>query len=366
MMNLYRLMIALFITVALAPRSYASGEIAKLKVRDTVKYDRVYTLETTMLGYIGSDGKRNPTLKASKGEIVRVNIVNAELMTHDIVLEKGKAKSKVLVEKGDTSSIVFKATVNDIYFCSIPGHRAAGMVGKIEVVEGPIKKEVLTAGILPKKGGKALNLNFEAGTLQDWTATGDAFAVVSDVNSIYEKDQHPAPGGKYFISSGGTKNYKKTGTLTSVPFTVTQPFASFKISGGALQDTRVEIVQADNDKVIYQITGSGRSNLQPVIVELKEQLNKEIFIRIVDKETGVSQIPYIGDDRFAHINFDDFGFYAARPGFPNELKQSDIIILPPLDPVINSGLSGIEAAKAMTFAKNGFSVKLAAAEPDVI
>lgn len=369
MMNLYRLMITLLIAVIfLTPKSYASEKIAKHKLRDTVKYDRQYTLETTMLGYIGSDGKRNPTLKASKGELVRIKIVNVELMTHDIALEKKAIKSKVLVEKGDTSSIVFRATANDIYFCSIPGHRAAGMVGKIEVVQGPIKKAASVAGILPKKAGKVLNLNFETGTLKDWKATGDAFVsplVGQDASSIYEKDQHPGLTGKYFVSSGGTKSYKKTGTLTSVPFTVTHPFAAFKVSGGALQDTRVEIVRADNNKVIFQITGSGRSNLQPVVVDLKGQLNKQIFIRIIDKETGVSQIPYIGDDKFSHINFDDFEFYAGRPNFPNELVPSDIIILPPLDPVINAGLSGEKAAAAMT-PKKGFTVKLAAAEPDVV
>ncbi|HMI04512.1 MAG TPA: PVC-type heme-binding CxxCH protein [Pedobacter sp.] len=368
MMNLYRLMITLLIAVVLTPKSYASGEITKHKLRDTVKYDRQYTLETTMLGYIGSDGKRNPTLKASKGELVRIKIVNAELMTHDIALEKKAIKSKVLVEKGDTSSIVFRATANDIYYCSIPGHRAAGMVGKIEVVQGPIKKAATIAGILPKKAGKVLNLSFENGTLKDWKATGDAFAsplVGADASSIYENDQRPGLTGKYFISSGGTKNYKKTGTLISVPFTVTHPFASFKVSGGALQDTRVEIVRADNNKVIFQITGSGRSNLQPVVVDLKGQLNKQIFIRIIDKETGISQIPYIGDDKFSHINFDDFEFYAKRPNFPNELKPSDIIILPPLDPVINAGLSGEKAAVAMT-PKKGFTVKLAAAEPDIV
>ncbi|RZM20683.1 MAG: hypothetical protein EOO88_35480 [Pedobacter sp.] len=289
-------------------------------------------------------------------------------MTHDIAIEKAGVKSKTLVEKGDTSSVVFRADKNDVYFCSIPGHRAAGMVGKIEVTEGAVKKEVVIAGILPKKGAKILNLNFEKGTIEDWTATGDAFTsplVGADITSVYEKDVKTGNSSTYFISSGGTKNYKRTGTLTSVPFIVTQPFASFKVSGGALQDTRVEIVQADNNKVFYQITGAGRATLQPVVVDLKELMNKEIFIRLVDNETGISQIPYIGDDIWGHINFDDFLFYATRPAFANELKKEDIIILPPLDPVVNSGLSGPKAAEAMT-TKAGFTVKLAAAEPDVI
>ncbi|MEO6685966.1 MAG: PVC-type heme-binding CxxCH protein, partial [Dyadobacter sp.] len=156
-----------------------------------------------------------------------------------------------------------------------------------------------------------------------------------------------------------------TGTLTSVPFKVTQPFVAFRVSGGALQDTRVELVLAGTDSVIFHITGQGRATLQPAVVDLQAYQNKEIFIRIIDNETGISQIPYIPNDKWAHINFDEFLFYPSRPDFSNELKQKDIIILPPLDPVLNAGLSGIEAAKAMTLPK-GFKITLAAAEPDII
>ncbi len=338
------------------------------KTAKAKEYDRDYTLQATMLGYFGTDGTRNPVLKAQNGETVRITIVNGETMTHDIALEKLGIKSKVLVEKGSTTSIVFTALQSDTYFCTIPGHRQAGMVGKFEVVEGPITDGNTIAGLKPKKGGKELNLNFEMGTLQDWTASGEAFKdalIAADPSPLHEKDAKIGFSGKYFLTSGGTKFYKKTGTLTSVPFTVTHPFAAFKVSGGALHDTRIELVRADNEEVIFQITGSGRATLQPVVVDLAPHLNKEIFIRIIDKETGISQIPYIGDDTWAHINFDDFLFYATRPDFPNELKKSDIIILPPLDPIVHAGLSAQEAAKSMT-AKNGFSVTLAASEPDIV
>ncbi|GEO04213.1 hypothetical protein AAE02nite_18770 [Adhaeribacter aerolatus] len=368
-MILPRLFILMLLSALLHSSAYSAlpkSSVAKGKV--AARYDRDYTLQATILGYFGADGKRNPVLQARKGETVRIKIVNGEAMTHDIVLEKLGLKSRVLVEKGDTASIVFKAAQSDIYFCSIPGHRQAGMVGKFEVVEGAITKEVTVAGQAVKKNGKVLNLNFEKGNLQDWTAAGDAFTqplISQDPSPVHEKDMNINKSGKYFVTSGGTKNYKQTGTLTSVPFTVTQPFAAFKVSGGALQDTRVELVRADNNEVFFQITGTGRATLQPVVVDLTPVLNKEIFIRLVDNETGISTIPYIGDDRWAHINFDDFQFYPTRPTFTNELKPSDIIILPPLDPVVHSGLSGAEAAKSMT-TKNGFSVKLAASEPEII
>ncbi|MHA8059871.1 PVC-type heme-binding CxxCH protein [Aquirufa beregesia] len=334
---------------------------------DSSKVDFDYTLEATMLGYFSKDGTRNPTLKANKGKKVRITIVNGEQMTHDISMEKLGIKSSTILDKGSSTSIVFIAQSNDTYFCSIPGHRAAGMVGKFEVVEGAISNE-LVKGIHPSKNGKPLNLNFETGNLEDWKAEGDAFAnpiFNQDPSPVHDKTMKIGPEGSHFISSGGTKNYALTGTLTSVPFKITQPFASFWVSGGALQDTRVELVLAKSKKVIFRSTGQGRATLQPVVANVKPYLQQEIFIRIIDNETGITPIPYVAHDKLAHINFDNFQFHALRPNYPNELHQKDIIVLPPLDPVLNAGLSGLKAAEAMTLPK-GFKINLAAAEPDIV
>src|SRR5690606_29150764 len=148
--------------------------------------------------------------------------------------------------------------------------------------------------------------------------------------------------------TGGTKNYKATGRLVSVPFKVTHPFASFRVSGGALEDTRVELLDAASNQPFFSITGSGRLPLQPVVADLSPYLGKEIRVRIIDNETGISTIPYIKDDQSAHLNFDDFLFHSTRPVFDNELKKEDIITLPPLDVIRHAGLSGTEAARSMT------------------
>lgn len=346
---------------------FQNGNAQQSAKSDTSRFDRDYTLEASMVGYFSPDGARNPTLKANKGDRVRIKITNAELMTHDIALEKMAIKSKTILEKGMSTTLIFTADKSDTYYCSVPGHRAAGMVGSFEVVEGVISTAVMQ-GLVPQKDGQPLNLNFEVGSLKDWTATGTAFtnALISeDPSPVHEKEMKIGFEGKYFLSSGGTVNAKSTGTLTSVPFKVTQPFAAFKVSGGALEDTRVELLLAGTNEIIFHITGQGRANLQPVVVDLQRYLNKDIYIKIIDNETGISQIPYIAHDKWAHINFDEFLFYPTRPEFPNELKQKDIIILPPLDPVLNAGLSGVEAAKAMTPPK-GFKIMLAAAEPDII
>ncbi|REA57391.1 dehydrogenase [Dyadobacter luteus] len=347
--------------------SIAHAQKSKTAKADTAKFDRDYALEATMLGFFAKDGARNPTLKANKGDRVRITITNGELMTHDIAMEKMGVKSKVILEKGTSTSLVFTADQTDTYYCSVPGHRIAGMVGSFEVVKGSISETMVT-GYLPVQNGKVLNLDLEKGNTADWTATGEAFkdAIYStDPSSVHEKDMHIGFQGQHFLSSGGTTNAKLTGQIQSAPFTVTHPFAAFRVSGGALQDTRVELVGAEKQEVLFHITGQGRATLQPVVVDLANYQGKQIFIRIIDNETGISQIPYIPHDKWAHINFDDFRFYYTRPEFPNELKQQDIIILPPLDLVLNAGLSGKDAAKAMT-PPPGFKVTLAVAEPDIV
>ena len=359
--------IVLIASVTNGCRSKDQNKTADLEtVGDTTQIDRDYALEATMLGYFAQDGTRNPTLRANKGDRVRITITNGEVMTHDISMEKLGIKSGTLLEKGSSTSISFTATSDDTYFCTVPGHRAAGMVGRFEIVEGSISVPTIV-GIVPKKDGKPLNLGFERGTLSDWKASGEAFKepLFTGPSTLYETDAKIGFDGDYFLSSGGTTNFKLKGTLTSVPFEVTHPFASFLVSGGALADTRIELVSEKSKEVLFKSSGQGRTTMQPVVVDLKEYLNQNIFIRIVDNETGISPISYIGDDKMAHISFDDFRFYPSRPNFSNELSQEDIIVMPPLDPVLHSGLSGTEAAKVMTLPE-GFKITLAAAEPDVV
>lgn len=324
-----------------------------------------FELEASMLGYFAKDGTRNPTLKAQKGQKVQISITNAETMTHDISMERAGVKSKTILEKGSKTSITFVAKNNDTYYCSIPGHRAAGMVGKFEIVNGP-ELAAKVIGTKPTKNGKKLNLDAEAGTLQDWTASGEAFKVVGQNPSpLHDKELNTAREGKYFISSGGMLQHELTGSLKSASFTVSKPWASFMVSGGALADTRVELILANTDEVIFKSTGQGRATLQPVVADLRRYINQDIYIKLIDNETGVSPIPYISKDRWAHINFDNFQFHTTRPKYSNELLPKDIIVMPPLDPVINAGLSGVEAAKAMTLPE-GFKVTLAAAEPEIV
>jgi putative membrane-bound dehydrogenase-like protein len=336
------------------------GVTGRPAAQATGAVDRQYTLEATMVGYRGVggdiDGVRNPTLWARSNETVRITIVNAEPMVHDIALEKLDLKSQQIADRGASTGITFRASQNDTYFCTVPGHRLAGMEGRIEVSDEP---RVRSEGVPALADGRTLNLDFEKGSLDDWTPNGDAFAVASE-----DPQKRTAAAGTYWVTSA-TGGSARKGTLTSSTFRVTHPYASFLVSGGAFGSTRVEVVLAADKTVIYTIAGADSARLRPATVDLRSYADKEIFIRLVDEDTGAATATYLRESPWAHITFDHFRFHDAKPYFPDEITPADIVTLPPFDPVPHAGLSASEAAKAMTLPK-GFSVTLAASEPDVV
>lgn len=85
------------------------------------------------------DGKVNPTLMVHEGEIVQINLINGEGAEHDVVIDQYAARSSVVVGKNASSTFSFTAgkAGEFAYFCSIAGHRQAGMEGLIQVMAGP-------------------------------------------------------------------------------------------------------------------------------------------------------------------------------------------------------------------------------------
>jgi putative membrane-bound dehydrogenase-like protein len=217
------------------------------------------------------------------------------------------------------------------------------------VVDETTKDSVIPTG----KDGRPLNLNFETGTLKDWTATGDAFKgqpIKGDVVHSRRSDMKSEHAGEYWIGGYERGGDKPQGTLTSVPFTVTQPWASFLVGGGPYENqTCVELVRADTQQVFFRASGHETENLERVVVDLQPHVGKEIFIRLVDKHSG----------HWGHINFDDFQLHATRPVLALQTPRA------PSDVFKFAGLSPEDAAKAMTVPE-GFKVSLFAGEPDVV
>jgi putative membrane-bound dehydrogenase-like protein len=208
-------------------------------------------------------------------------------------------------------------------------------------------------GVLPKGAdSKPLNLDFEAGTLRDWKAEGEAFAgqpIEGDAVAARRGDMRSQHTGRFWIGTYERAGDRPQGSLTSVPFKVTHPYASFLVAGGPHSETCVQIVRNDTDKIVYQASGETSESLTPVAVDLREQMGKEVFIRLVDRHSG----------GWGHINFDDFRFHDAKPNYPFRTGTQTT------DVYAHAGLNPEDAAKSMTV-PDGFKVTLFAGEPDVV
>lgn len=117
-----------------APATSADGEA-----------DVVFTLKTSMdhgLSYVGVggeiDGVVNPTLYVPTGATVKIELINGDGMEHDLASPDLGFASEHVAAKDQRTTVVFTADQEGqfAYFCTLPGHRAAGMEGLIVVGEG--------------------------------------------------------------------------------------------------------------------------------------------------------------------------------------------------------------------------------------
>ena len=81
------------------------------------------------------DGVVNPTLTARPGDVVKITLINDDGMLHDLVIDEFDVATDQFADRGEQDSITFTATrpARSTITASVPGHKAAGMVGKLVV-----------------------------------------------------------------------------------------------------------------------------------------------------------------------------------------------------------------------------------------
>ncbi len=217
------------------------------------------------------------------------------------------------------------------------------------------RQTAFEAGVPPVgKDGVSINLNLEWGDLQGWTATGNAFtdqpvsgdSVATRLGSVVSRHE-----GRFWIGGYEIHGNGRVGTLTSAPFRVIHPWASMLVGGGRSLKTRLELVRAADDAVLFMTPGPNHETMQRVAVDLRTFQGQIIRVRLVDEETG----------GWGHINYDDFLFHEIKPKFVQERKLPQII---PYKVLQQSGLEAEAAAATMTVPE-GFQVRVIAAEPDL-
>lgn len=121
--------------------------------------DLSLTLRTNIgakgMGFIGVggsiDGQFNPTLNLPVGAVVQITLINGDGAEHDISVPEFGASSEHVMAKEAATVIVFKASKEGEfeYFCTLPGHKLAGMVGKVIVGKPKAKEKVAEVNRLP-------------------------------------------------------------------------------------------------------------------------------------------------------------------------------------------------------------------------
>ena len=197
-------------------------------------------------------------------------------------------------------------------------------------------KEPVEAGTLPTDGqGRPLNLGFESGTLADWTAEGMRSRVSRSRgtrSTVAGETCTVGHAGRFWVGTYERGGDRAQGTLTSVPFRVTRPFASFLVGAGSRDGTAVELIKKQTGDVIFRASGDDLEDMERVVVDLSPSLGQEIMIRLVDRETA----------GWGHINFDDFRLHDARPDVPPRRRPATA------DVYQHAGLDPEAAARAMT------------------
>ena len=218
--------------------------------------------------------------------------------------------------------------------------------------EGPATEEPDDDGLRARGAdGRVLNLDFESGDLRDWSAEGNAFEgqpIRGDTVFPRRSDSRSQHEGEYWVGTYEPHHSDSSvGMLTSTPFVVEAPWASFLVGGGQGRDTRVEITDAEGGKVLHSFRGRNRENMEAVLVDLEEHLGKSLRIRLVDQSSG----------GWGHINFDHFRLWRQRPDGVFRAKQE-------FAEEQTTGFSPTEAVKRMKVPE-GFAVDLIAGEPDL-
>jgi len=133
----YKVLSLLLVLVTLVAGCSNAGkeEVAS----NVVEYTLTSGMDNGQMVYIGVgggiDGVKNPMLSAYVGDLVRITLTSGEGVEHNISFPDFNSTSANVVGKGSSTMIEFAVDKGGkfSYFCTIPGHRQAGMEGKFEV-----------------------------------------------------------------------------------------------------------------------------------------------------------------------------------------------------------------------------------------
>jgi nitrite reductase (NO-forming) len=101
---------------------------------------------------VGGDleGQVNPDLLVKPGDVVEIRLIIGDGMLHDLAVPDASAATEQISKKDSESFLTMKIEKEGTYsyYCTIPGHKAAGMEGRVIVGSGGPEQEEVTASVV--------------------------------------------------------------------------------------------------------------------------------------------------------------------------------------------------------------------------
>ena len=210
---------------ALPPTAAAPAPAA---LTPTVKFTLVTGGGTNTLVFVGVGGaidkQVNPVLQVQPGDVVEITLVNGDGVMHDLAIDELQVASGSVDLQGQIKTVTFRVDQEGefIYYCSITGHRQAGMFGKLIVGEpaAPVAAGVSVVhnpADLPKpigsRGPTSVRVDLTAKEVEGQLADGATFSYFSFNGTI--------PGPMIRVRLGDTVElHLKNETTSAFPHSI--------------------------------------------------------------------------------------------------------------------------------------------------
>ena len=141
-LKLFSLLLAITVLVSACSTGTATkggNESTTTAIGKVVEYGLMTAMVDGQMAFIGMgrgiDGIHNPTLSANVGDTVKITLTAGDSVEHDVAFPDFNAQSDHIAGEGKTSTFEFVADKPGTfsYNCLLPGHKEAGMVGKLIV-----------------------------------------------------------------------------------------------------------------------------------------------------------------------------------------------------------------------------------------
>lgn len=125
-----------------SPAAPAAPQAASNQPAADVSYTLVTGMGPNGMAFVGQggqiDGVPNPELKAQAGQVVEIVLINGDNILHNLAIPAFGVQSPDVVKQGDETRVAFQAAqAGEVeYYCNVPGHKQAGMLGQLSVAPG--------------------------------------------------------------------------------------------------------------------------------------------------------------------------------------------------------------------------------------